>query len=100
METIMLSAKDFPAGKMKGIEKGGKQILIASLNGKYYAIGNTCAHRGCTLSDGTLSGDTIQCPCNGSVFNLKTGELVKDPAQKPVPSYVLKVDGDQILLSV
>jgi nitrite reductase/ring-hydroxylating ferredoxin subunit len=100
METIMLSVKDFPAGKLNGIEKGGKSILITNIKGKYYAIGNSCAHRGCTLSDGTLNGETVQCPCHGSVFNLKTGEVVKGPAQKPVPSYTLNVDGDKLLLSV
>ncbi|GAB1398969.1 hypothetical protein MASR1M66_04210 [Aminivibrio sp.] len=42
---------------MMAVEKNGKSILIANVNGEYYAMGNICTHRGCSLSDGTLEGD-------------------------------------------
>ena len=90
-------AKDVERGKMISVEKNGKDILIANVDGNYYAIGNVCTHMGCKLSEGTLSGNTVQCPCHGSIFNLKTGEVEKGPAEKPEPSYGLRVDGDRIL---
>jgi nitrite reductase/ring-hydroxylating ferredoxin subunit len=72
-------------------------MLIANVEGQYYAIGNVCTHMGCMLSDGLLKGENIVCVCHGSTFNLKTGAVVHGPAQKPEPSYPLKIDGDQIL---
>ncbi len=85
---------------MIGVENAGKRILVANVNGQYYAIGNTCTHRGCTVSEGILTGDKVQCPCHGSTFNVRTGDVVKGPAKKPEPSFKLRVDGDQILASL
>ncbi len=85
---------------MIGIEKEGKSILVANVNGAYYAIGNICTHMGCNISDGTLKGETVQCPCHGSNFNVKTGAVVKGPAKNPEPSYILRVDGDKVLANL
>ena len=94
------STKDLSPGKMKGVEAGGKQVLLANLAGQYYAIGNVCAHMGCLLSDGILKGENVQCVCHGSVFDVKTGKVVNGPAQKPEPAYQVKLEGDQILVNV
>ena len=100
MEVKIASVKDLPSGTMKGVESNGQQILIANLKGKYYAIGNTCTHSGCSLSDGSLNGEKVRCPCHGSTFDVMTGSVLKGPAENPEPSYELKVDGDQILVSL
>ena len=100
MEIEIASAKDIGPGKMKGVEKNGKSVLIANINGTYYAIGNVCTHMGCNLSEGTLTEDTIQCACHGSVFNVKTGVVENGPAEKPEPSYSLRVDGDRIIIDL
>ncbi len=97
MEIEVASTEDIMLGKMIGIEKEGKSILVANVNGTYYAIGNICTHMSCNISDGILKGETVQCPCHGSTFNVKTGAVVKGPARNPEPSYVLRVDGDKIL---
>jgi len=94
------SKKDLELGKMIGVEAGGKPIFLVNLEGKYYAIGNVCTHMGCVLSSGVLKGETVQCPCHGSVFNVKTGSVVKGPAKKPEPAFQVRVEGDQILVNV
>ena len=94
------STKDLAHGKMKSAEAGGKPVLVVSLNGIYYAIGNVCTHMGCMLSDGTLKGENVQCICHGSVFDVKTGKVVSGPAKKPEPSYEVKVEGEQISVNV
>lgn len=94
------SAKDLEPGKMMGVEAGGKPILVANVKGKYYAIGNVCTHMSCTLSDGGLDGEIVTCPCHGSKFDVKTGEVVGGPAAKPEPSYQVMVERDQIMVNV
>ena len=49
------SAKDVAPDKMIGAEAGGKQILIANVDGSFYAMGDKCTHRGCRLSGGKAS---------------------------------------------
>ena len=99
MEVKVASTKDIPAGKMIGAENSGQKVVVANVNGSYYAIGNICTHRGCKLSEGTLNGQQIQCPCHGSIFDAKTGAVVRGPAQSPEKSFQVKVDGDAVLVS-
>ncbi len=100
MEIELASTKELTPGKMIGIEKEGKSILVTNLNGTYYAIGDICTHMGCKISDGILKGETAQCPCHGSIFNLKTGAVVKGPARNPEPVYTLRIDGEKILANI
>lgn len=97
MEMEIASTKDIDQGEMLGVEKNGKAIMIANINGTFHAIGSVCTHMGCDLSEGTLTGDRVQCRCHGSVFNVKTGEVISGPAERPEPSYSLRIDGDKIL---
>ena len=94
------STKDLKPGEMIDAGAGGKEICVANIGGKYYAIGNRCTHMGCLLSDGTLRGENVTCPCHGSVFNVLTGAVVKGPAQKSEPAYGVRIEEDQVLIDV
>ena len=100
MEVRIATTKDVPSGKMKSVENNGKSILVANLNGEYFAIGNICTHAACRLSDGTLNGEKVWCSCHGSTFDIRTGKVLKGPAKNPVPSFKLRIDGNQILASM
>ena len=100
MEVKVASTKDVPAGKMIGIENSGQKVVVANVEGSYFAIGNICTHRGCKLSQGTLTGQQVQCPCHGSIFDLKTGAVVKGPASRPEQSFKVKVDGDAVFITM
>lgn len=77
-----------------------QKILLADVNGNYYAIGDVCTHRGCQLSKGKLEAETVICPCHGSVFDLKTGNFLKGPTKKAELKYELKVQGDDIMINL
>jgi nitrite reductase/ring-hydroxylating ferredoxin subunit len=97
---IAASTKDLELGNMMGVEVGDKEVFLANVGGTYYAIGNRCTHMACMLSDGTLRGENVTCSCHGSIFEVKTGNVVKGPARKPEPVFRVKVEGDQILVDV
>lgn len=92
--------KDLGPGKALGVEAGGKEIVVANVDGNYYAIGDRCTHMSCKLSEGSLKSQNITCPCHVSVFDMKTGKVVKGPAKKPEPFFQVKAEGDQILVDV
>jgi nitrite reductase/ring-hydroxylating ferredoxin subunit len=97
---IKASTRDIPAGTMVGIDSGDKSILIANVGGQFYAINNICTHMGCSLSNGTLRGNQVQCPCHGSTFDVTNGSLVHGPARLPEPSYKVTVEGENINVDV
>ena len=72
IETISL-------GEAKSFKIKDKEILIANVDGEFFAIDNRCSHMGADLSKGKLDGDIVTCPRHGSRFNVKTGEAVKGP---------------------
>jgi nitrite reductase/ring-hydroxylating ferredoxin subunit len=95
-----LSTVEVEPGEMKQGKVGDKRVLIANLNGTFYAIGDVCMHMGCSLSNGTLNGDNVICPCHGSTYNVKTGSVVRGPTTRPEPAFEVKADGGRIYLKV
>lgn len=86
-------------GSMRAVQIENKEILLVNLDNKIYEINNTCTHRGCRLSDGNLEQETVQCPCHGSLFNIKTGDVEKGPAKTLEPAHKVTVKNGEITLA-
>ncbi len=80
------------------VEFDGRQILLANVDGNYYAVGNVCTHEEGPLDQGILDGYEVQCPWHESRFDLRSGEPTQGPAMAPVPTYEVKVEGTDILI--
>jgi nitrite reductase/ring-hydroxylating ferredoxin subunit len=98
---------EIPIGKMKMVRLGDKEVLIANVNGNYYAIGNRCTHAGTDLSQGTLGDNVVECPKHHSKFDVTTGKVVSPPKIAffhpkipDEPSYQLKVENEDILVKL
>ncbi|TLY17294.1 MAG: Rieske 2Fe-2S domain-containing protein [Nitrospirae bacterium] len=76
-------------------EVNGKFIAVFNVDGTYYAIDNTCVHRGGPLGEGELEGDTVTCPWHGWQYNVKTGVSLTNPSAS-VKSYQVKVEGPDV----
>jgi nitrite reductase/ring-hydroxylating ferredoxin subunit len=72
-------ASEIPSGKMKMVKFEEKEILIANVNGAYYAIANGCTHAGGDLSKETLNGTTVTCLKHGAKFDITSGKVVSQP---------------------
>ena len=76
----MLKTNDIASGDLVPVEVDGLAILVAAdLDGKIFAIANSCPHLGTPLENGRLGeGSTIVCPLHKSAFSLSTGDVVGD----------------------
>ena len=86
------------AGKL--VQAGGQSIAIFNMGGSYYAIENTCPHRGGPLSEGAIAGDEVTCPWHGSRFNIKTGAVITPPARQGVKSFPVRIAGDDVEVEI
>ena len=86
---------DVARGGLLAIDMDGKAVVVANVDGKLYAIGDTCTHRGCSLSEGELSGTVVTCPCHGGQFDVTSGKVVMGPPREATPTYTVQVDGDE-----
>jgi len=92
---------DILPGKMIKVSIDGKDVLVANIDGKYYATDDTCTHSGSSLSEGKLDGCTITCGWHGAQFDCKTGKLVKFPAKiTDLTSYNVEVESDNVFVEM
>ena len=89
-----------PDDELGVFELEGHKIAVANVSGTFYAFGDTCTHRQCPLSKGELEGTTVTCPCHGSQFNVTTGAVLRGPAQDPVESYPIRIEGDALVVEI
>ncbi len=87
---------DLDPGHGMLVEIGGKKIALFNVGGTYYAIDDTCTHRGGPLSEGELEGNEVTCPWHGGIFNVTTGAVVGGPPQSNVASYPVRVVGSDV----
>ncbi|MGD0451102.1 MAG: Rieske 2Fe-2S domain-containing protein [Candidatus Bathyarchaeia archaeon] len=114
-------------GKMKSVDVNGVAVLIANVDGKFYAMNDRCGHMNAMLSMGALKGKTVVCPFHFAEFDVTTGQKIKDPQEESfgnldklpeemqkfliyakklvdpvktydVQTYEVKVEGDKILV--
>jgi nitrite reductase/ring-hydroxylating ferredoxin subunit len=89
---------DIGAGEMRVFDVAGTKVNIASVGGQLHAFDDTCTHRACSLAKGKLDGTTVTCPCHGSQFDVTTGEVHRGPAQQPVRSRLVQIEGESLLV--
>ena len=85
-------------GKMKSVEVGDDQVLLANVGGTIYACDNLCTHALAPLADGDLDGEQVECPLHGSVFNVTTGEVIDPPADESLRVFQVRIEGQDILV--
>ena len=73
----LANINDLTDGTMKKYQIQGTEIIIARVEGKYYAAQNKCPHFGGDLSKGKLEGTIVTCPRHGSQFNVTDGSVVR-----------------------
>ncbi|MHB1950839.1 MAG: Rieske (2Fe-2S) protein [Acidiferrobacteraceae bacterium] len=90
------ATRDIPPGRMWCVHLNGQRLLLANVDGTYYAVGGTCSHEDVSLCTGALQGETVKCPLHGSRFNVRSGDVLDGPAEEPLPVYPVRVEGEQL----
>ena len=84
----------------KLVEVEGQTIARFRVDGGFYALSDTCTHRGGPLSEGTVEGTEVTCPWHGAKFDLRSGAVLGPPARQEVRSYPVRVTGADIEIEV
>ena len=95
----VLEITDLAPGSGKEVLVEGKAVAVFNVGGQFYAIGNTCVHRGGPLGQGPLDGKEVICPWHAWGYDVTTGVSSVNPELK-VPSYETRVEGTRLLVKV
>jgi 3-phenylpropionate/trans-cinnamate dioxygenase ferredoxin component len=101
------SVNDVKPGAAKRVDVEGYRLSVVRLSGRdggddWYVLGDECSHADYSLSEGEVWEDDreIECPKHGSTFSLETGEPQTLPATQPVPVFPVRVDGDDVVVTL
>ena len=87
-------------GDKRAITVDNASILVANVDGKFYAVSNICTHEYAELVNGFLSEDTITCPLHLSRFRLGNGEAVNPPARQPLKTFKVIIQENRVCVEV
>lgn len=78
---------------------GGERVAVFRYdNNKIAAVSNVCQHQNGPLGEGCVIDGLITCPWHGFQYQPEDG-CSPAPFTEKIPTYKLKMDGDQILLN-
>jgi 3-phenylpropionate/trans-cinnamate dioxygenase ferredoxin component len=83
-----------------GLEIDDQFVCVAKSKGEVFAISDICSHADVNLSEGEVEDGTVECWLHGSRFDLRTGQPIGLPANRPVPTYPVKIEGDDIYVAI
>ena len=96
-------ASELAEGEMRIVEIDGRKIGVFNCgDGELLAIEDRCSHDDGPLAEGEFDAAscTVECPRHGSLFDLRTGKPRTLPAYRPVETFEVHIDGDEVKLEL
>ena len=90
---------DIPEGKGKMFTVDGQDVAVFNKGGQFFAMENTCIHKGGSLGDGSLDDETVTCPLHGWQYNVTNGECLMQPDTK-LQTFPVTVENDEVCLEI
>jgi len=91
---------DLPDEGAIGVDIGIVPVAVVRAQGEVFALHDVCSHEEVPLSEGDIYDHTVECYLHGSCFDLRTGKPTGPPATKPVPTYRVKIEGDDVYVAL
>lgn len=87
---------DLPPGNMIRVAVDGQPVMLANVDGAFYALRDVCGHRNAPLSRGKLDGCQVECPLHFALFDVRNGHLIDGPLSADVPTREVRVEDGAI----
>jgi 3-phenylpropionate/trans-cinnamate dioxygenase ferredoxin subunit len=100
---VVCKLADLAAGEVRLVEAGGRKIgVFHCADGSLLAIEDRCSHDDGPLAEGEFDSAscTVECPRHGSLFDLRTGKPRTLPAYRPVDTFEVLVEDDEVKLEL
>jgi 3-phenylpropionate/trans-cinnamate dioxygenase ferredoxin component len=91
---------DVPGEGSLAVEIEDTPVAVVRLGDEVFALRDVCSHAEVALTEGEVYDHTIECWLHGSCFDVRTGKPTNPPATQPVPTYPVKIEGDDVYVSL
>ncbi len=99
-------ASDVKPSDLRYVRADGKDLVVANVGGKFYAMDNWCTHEQGNLSMGELKEGVLTCPDQVAKFDVKTGRVMAGPEGEPPDSisagntYKVVIQGNDVMVEI
>jgi NAD(P)H-dependent nitrite reductase small subunit len=93
------SKNELAPGSCTTVSAGGTELALFNVEGRFYALHNTCKHRGGPLGEGDLEGNQVTCPWHGWTYDVTNGKCTFNEEVR-VDTFEVKLEGDDVLVKV
>ena len=100
MSIAVAKLSDLPEEGALRVQVGSIAVCLARSGGEVFAVNDVCSHADVSLSEGDVEDGTVECWLHGSRFDLRTGRPTGLPATKPVATYPVTIEGDDVIVAV
>ena len=90
---------ELAVGRVTTKTVGDRKIALCHTAGGFFALDNTCPHRGGPLGEGDVMGEELVCPWHLWGFEVATGKCGGNP-ELGVQTFALRVEGDRLLIEI
>ncbi len=70
-------------------------VLVRLSENEYVAYSQKCTHLSCPVIPDPAAG-RIRCPCHEGLYDLRTGDVISGPPERPLPRIALQVRDGRI----
>lgn len=105
---VVARAIDIGPGERKLVTIDGRGVVVFNIKGEFFALSNTCPHKGGSLADGIVTGlvqsegpgdykhsrvgEIVRCPWHQWEFDIRTGRSWCDPRRLRLMKYDVAVE--------
>lgn len=86
-------------GEGKVVRVEGLTLAIFRIKDEFFALDNSCLHRGGPLGEGNLEGYNIICPWHGWTYDVRTGSFEVIPPLR-VRTYPVRREGESVVVEL
>lgn len=99
MSAVEVMKESLADRKPSRIMVGETAVCVAKIGSEIFAIADMCTHSEASLSEGEISGESIECWLHGAAFDLRTGEALTPPAVEAVETFSILDKGTSVVIS-
>ena len=95
---LVARVEDVPDNGVLGVELAeGQRVCLARVGDEIFAVNDNCTHEHFPMSEGTvLKGHVIECSWHGARYDLRTGAVLRSPANGPIATFHVKVENGEV----
>ncbi len=98
VDVRVAAESDMRDGEVRHLKLGKRDIALARVGGRFFALSNVCRHAFAPLADGYLDGYALMCPWHGWRYDVRDGTT--DHPNADVKTYAVAVRGGEVFVTL